>query len=535
MAGASIVTKRNRFARAAATVVALFFAFPQPIAGTVLDGGLVLAWIAPLLFVAALRDLAPRRAALWGFGVTWAAYSAILHWIYVVTVTYGHAHPAIGVVAPVALALYIAVFGGIFAASHAWLAERGLASAWSAAIVWTALDHLRSFALTGFPWATLGYAQHENGPLLGLASFTGVYGLSFVSVLGGVALHEIAVARRVGRKPGRSVWAALLAVVVLHGVGFAAPSPVFDETVRVGVVQGNIDQGVKWNASWIEGTLSVYEQLSREAAADGAQLIVWPETAVPGGLEVDPMLRERVARLARETGAAFVVGGVGMALDETGRPSAYYDSAFHLDARGRILDRYDKAHLVPFGEYIPFQDLLGRFLTAVARGIARVGVAPGEAPRAMDLALPDGRRVRFGVPVCYELLFPDLVRRFAADGGRALLGITNDAWYGRTGAPYQFLAITAMRSAETRLPLARAANTGISGFVDATGVVREATPIFEPAVRVADLPLHPDPRDATFYVRHGDVFAWACWALWLGLIGFARGFRASDRVQREQG
>jgi apolipoprotein N-acyltransferase len=356
-----------------------------------------------------------------------------------------------------------------------------------------------------------------------------------VSVLGGAALHELAAARRVGRKPGRSVYAALLAVGVFLGIGFAAPEPVVEETVRVGVVQGNIDQGVKWNAEWIERTLSEYERLSRDAASEGAELIVWPETAVPGGLEVEPLLRERVARLARETGAVFVVGGVGMALDGTGRPKAYYDSAFLLDGQGRILDRYDKTHLVPFGEYIPFQDLLGRFLTAVARGIARVGVEAGDAPRTIEVPLPDGRRVRFGVPICYELLFPDLVRRFAVDGGQALLGITNDAWYGRTGAPYQFLAITAMRSAETGLPLARAANTGISGFIDGSGAVREATPIFEPAFRVGDLPLHPAPREATFYVRHGDVFAWLCWAAWLGHLVFAWRFHATDRVRDERG
>jgi apolipoprotein N-acyltransferase len=129
-------------------------------------------------------------------------------------------------------------------------------------------------------------------------------------------------------------------------------------------------------------------------------------------------------------------------------------------------------------------------------------------------------------------LFPDLVRRFAADGGRALLAITNDAWYGRTGAPYQFLAITALRSAETGLWTARAANSGVSGFIDGTGSVRTATPIFEPAWRVAEVPLHPDPRGATFYVRHGDWFAWACWALWAALFAIGAARRGSDGPTR---
>jgi apolipoprotein N-acyltransferase len=517
------VTNRERAGWGVATAAALFAAFPHPVAGRIVDLGWLLAWLVPALQLVALRGLAPRRAALWGFAIHWLAYSAILHWIYVVTVSYGHAHPAIGVVAPIALASYIAAFGGLFGVTHAWLAQRGLASPWSAALAWTALDHLRSFALSGFPWATLGYAQHENPALLGLASFTGVYGLSFASALGGAALLGMAVAARRRVRPDRAALAALAGVIALHGLGLTAPRAETAGSVRVAVVQGNIDQGVKWNADWIEATIARYEALTREAAAAGAELVVWPETAVPGGLEVDPALRERVAVLARETNAALVVGGVGLVLDVRGRPTAYYDSAFQFASDGSLRDRYDKTHLVPFGEYIPFQDLLGRVLSAVARGIAAVGVHAGANVRAMELALPDGRAIRVGTPVCYELLFPDLVRRFPADGAGALLAITNDAWYGRTGAPYQFLAITALRSAETRLWTARAANSGVSGFIDATGRVRDATPIFETAWRLAEVPLHADPRNATFYVRHGDVFAYACWLLLIA--HFAVGIR----------
>ena len=518
MEGAPFVTTLKRALWCGAAALALFLSFPHPVAGRVIDLGWLLAWLAPALFVIALRDLPPRRAALWGFALGWVAYSAILHWIYVVTVTYGHAHPVIGVIAPIALASYIAAFVALFGLSQAWLAARGLASPWSAALAWAALDHFRAFALSGFPWAELGYAQHDNVVLRGLAAFTGVYGLSFASVLGSVALLDALTALRARTRPSAASLAAIAAVIALHGLGFIAPRLADDpERVRVAVIQGNIDQGVKWNAAWIEETLEKYESLSREAAADGAQLIVWPETAVPGPLEFVPELRTRLEALARELRAALLVGGVGLSLDAHGRPTAFYDSAFLFGPDGSLRDRYDKTHLVPFGEYIPFQDWLGRILIAVARGIAQVGVEEGAAPRAVVIALPGEREIRFGAPVCYELLFPDLVRRFAADGGRALLAITNDAWYGRTGAPYQFLAITELRAAETRLAIARAANTGISAFIDGDGSTRGgATPIFEATWRSADLPLHPDPANATFYVRHGDLFAYACWVLWLG-------------------
>jgi apolipoprotein N-acyltransferase len=217
-----------------------------------------------------------------------------------------------------------------------------------------------------------------------------------------------------------------------------------------------------------------------------------------------------------------------MAFEAGPRPSAYFDSAFVVTESGELLDRYDKTHLVPFGEYLPFQKLLGVFFRALARGIAETSVTAGAAPRALEVAVPGAGAVRVGVPICYELLFPDLVRRFADDGARLLLAITNDAWYGRTGAPYQFLAITALRAAETGLWTARAANTGVSAFIDGRGRVQAETRIFERGLLVADVPLAPEVREATFYARHGDLFAGGCWIGAFALFGVA-GTRARGR------
>jgi apolipoprotein N-acyltransferase len=506
------VTGFSRIALSAGYVVVTFFSFPQPLGGRVLDAGLVLSWLSPALLILAVDGLAPRRALRVGFVASLAAHTAVLHWIYVVTVTYGHAPPVVGVLAPALLAMYVASFGAAFAVGVCWLRTRGVASPFAAAFLWTTLDWLRSFVLTGFPWATLGYAQHANGALLGLASFTGVYGLSFVVALGGATLAGVA--RR--RIPTSAAVVAGSVVALAHLVGWLAPDPDAEAraTLRVGVLQGNIDQGVKWSPDHVESTLVIYEDLTRRATREGARLVVWPETAVPGSIERDGRLRSRLARLARETGATLLVGGVGIDA-APGEPASYHDSAYVFDSGGRLLDRYDKTHLVPFGEYVPLRGLIGRFVGAVASGIAVADVTAGDEPRGVEVA-----GVRAGVPICFELLFPDLVRRFAADGGGILLAITNDAWYGRTGAPHQFLAITALRSAETRLWTARAANTGVSAFIDARGRVREQTPVFEAAHRVMDVPIHADPAHASFYVRHGDVFAWACalaalaWPLW---------------------
>jgi len=524
------VSRRARLALLGAYAVCTFGAFPHPVAGRVVDLGVVLAWASPALLVLLVRGLSPRRALRWGFLAGLVAHTAILHWIWVVTVVYGQAPALAGVLGPLGLGAYIAAFTGLFGWGHAALGRHGLASPLAAAVLWTALDHLRSFALTGFPWATLGYAQHENPALCGLLPYTGVYGLSFATALGGAALADLA---RPGEPRARrtGAWAALAVVVALHGAG--AASWAWREgpkgpSLRVAVLQGNIDQGVKWSREWRERTLGIYEELSRRAARQGARLVVWPETAVPGALDADAGLRQRVADLARETGAAYVVGGVGLTLSPDGA-RRFYDSAFVVTPEGAFADRYDKAHLVPFGEYVPLRALWGTFLSAVASGIASGDVSPGERPRAVPLDLPDRERVRAGIPICYELLFPDLVRRFTASGAQILLAITNDAWYGRTGAPYQFLAMTEMRAAESGLWAARAANTGVSAFIDPRGRVRARTPIFERELLVADVPLRDPGAPATPYVRYGDVFAYA---QWLGVAGLAV---AAARRRRRKG
>ena len=513
-----------RVAWLAVFVGTTFLSFPHPVGDRVLDLGVPCAFLAPACAVLGLRGLAPRAALRAGFLAGWLAHAAVLHWIYVVTVTYGRAWPVVGVVAVLLLASFIGAFTGLWSGVCAWLAARGFRHPVWVAAVWVAVDHLRSFAFSGFPWATLGYGLHADAALVGLAPVTGVYGLSFAAALGGAALAAWPRSRRHALE-------GFAGIVLLHavGAGLAWRAPTDDgPTVRVAVLQGNIDQGVKWSFSWAERTLSIYEALTREAAAGGAEWIVWPETAVPGSPDADLALRERLGALAREVGATLVVGAVGVdGFDPVaGEPRGvvrYFDSAFVYDAVGEHRDRYDKTHLVPFGEYVPLRDFLGRFVKAIATGVASGDVTPGARPRATSLASGADPDTAVGVPICYELLFPDLMRRFAADGARVLLAITNDAWYGRTGAPHQFLVMTAMRSAETRLWTARAANTGISALIDARGRVTQSTGIFERGLLVGEVRLASPDQRPTFYTRHGDVFAAICWLTIAGCAGWARG------------
>ena len=504
-----------------AYVVLTGLSFPHPLGdtGVVLDLGWIAAWGGPACLALALGGLAPRRAA-WVAGLAgWLAHALLFHWIAIAVVRYGNAPWPAGLFAAGALGLYPALFLAAFGGLAARLAGRGPLPPFAGAALWTALEYARSFALTGFPWALLGYTQHENAALLGLAPATGVYGLSFAVSLGGFGL---AAGIRCGL---RRAAPAFLGVALAHAPGVLALAQDPAEPpggVRVAVLQGNIDQGRKWSPELVERTLTIYRDLTLRAVDAGAQLVVWPETAVPGAPEADPELHDWLRGLARESGVVLAVGAIG-ATSAADTP-LWHDSGFLFTPDGAAPLRYDKSHLVPFGEYLPLRSLLGGALSALARGIAPVDLTPGPAPRALRLSLGDGAVLTVGTPICYELLFPDLVRRFVAAGGEMLLAMTNDAWYGRTGAPYQFLAMTALRSAETGVWTARAANTGVSALIDPRGRVREQMPLMERGFLIADLGRGPVGADATWYVRHGDRFAQACW-LAVAFAALAPGLR----------
>jgi len=505
---------RRRTELGALYVLATVLAFPQELAGRVIDLGWLFAWWPPVLLLLAVRGLGPKRAAAFGLLFGTLAHAGVWHWIWVVTVRYGHAPGWVGVVAPLLLAIYPGLVIAAFASAGERLSSRAPLGPLALAALWTALEHGRSFLLTGFPWASLGYAQHQNPALLGIAPYAGVYGLGFASALGGASAVECLLRNQPGRS-FRRAFAGIAALLVLHAGGALGREPAEPgaQRVRVAVLQGNIEQGVKWSESWAERTLSIYERLTREAAARGARFVVWPETAVPGAPDGDAALELRLAALARETGTLLVVGAVGLRFGEAGKVTDIFDSALLYDASGGRRERYDKSHLVPFGEYLPLRALLGRFIRAVATGAAGSDVSAGPGPRALSAfePAPGEPSVTLGVPICYELLFPDLVRRFAGDGAQVLFAITNDAWYGRTGAPHQFLAITALRSAESGVWTARAANTGVSALIDARGQVRERTGLFEEGLLVGDVPLRDPARVPTFYTRYGDWLPALCW------------------------
>jgi apolipoprotein N-acyltransferase len=293
-------------------------------------------------------------------------------------------------------------------------------------------------------------------------------------------------------------------------------------------VQPNVDQAVKWDTAYREETLARFDRLT-ERLGNTTDLVIWPEAATPFVFEREPVYQLQLIALANRAQAPILFGSPALRFYPDRRPYLL-NSAYLLSPNGQLLGRYDKHHLVPFGEYIPFKSSLLFFLDKLVEGIGDFEAGPGPTiltmtpkPRsaAAGMAGTTPGPVKFGVAICYEVIFPNLVRQFAANGAEFLVTVTNDAWFGRSAAPAQHFAMVVFRSVENHLAFARAANTGISGFIDPFGRIVEATPIFtEQAVRTTMQVWRPE----TFYSRHGDVFAYGCVIIcaFLFLFGYFR-------------
>ncbi len=473
----------------------LILAFPTPDLGW-------LAFVALVPLLLAIRGLAPVRAFYLGTLAGWLFYMVSVNWVTHSMMVYGGVPFAISILALIVLAAYLSLYLGLFAMGTSWMAS----APWPLNLLvpsalWVGLEYLRTYALTGFPWILLGYTQYRHISLLPIASVAGVYGLSFL-----VVLINIALAQWVGGAPARFrsiVFAGALTLALLASprlLSQPATSAGSEQTIRVALVQGNIDQGVKWDTAMQATTIEQYRRLSLEVAKDAPALIVWPETAVPFFLRYEPALRGRVLDIAAETGSYLLVGSPDAEPSTAANGGTRYrNSAFLISPQRELLSRYDKIHMVPFGEYVPLKSILF-FVHKLAYGI-------GDFEGGRTYTIFDTPGGRFGATICYEAIFPDQVRRYVKEGAEFLVNITNDAWFGRSAAPTQHLAMAVLRAAENRRYLIRAANTGISAIVDPSGRILQASDLFVPTVITDQIRVE---RTQTFYTRHGDLFAWVC-------------------------
>jgi apolipoprotein N-acyltransferase len=346
-----------------------------------------------------------------------------------------------------------------------------------------------------------------------MVEVTGVYGLSALLVLFNMAVAGVLVER--GRRlralvPALVVLTALVVGLPLAGrwrVAALAARPVAGR-LRVALAQGNVEQDHKWDPVYQDETVARYRELTAAAAGERPALVVWPETATPFFFQEPGALRDEVLAIATGNHVHLLFGSPAARAGLDGTIEVL-NRAYLVSPAGREAGVYDKMQLVPFGEYVPYRSVLffvDKIVTAVGTIVA------GSTPTVFEV--PGGR---FGVVICYEDVFPTVTRRFLQGGADFLVNITNDAWYGRTAAARQHLAQATFRAVENRVPLVRAANTGISAVIDADGRVRWQSDLFETTWHAEEITW---TGVRTFYARHGDVFAWACALASLGAFGY---------------
>jgi len=437
-------------------------------------------------------------------GILWCAGTC--YWVFDTMHRYGGLPVPAALMVLLLFCMYIGLYHGLFGLLVAAVARSSARRALVAApFLWVGVELART-RITGFPWELLGYSQTDNFLLTRVATLIGVYGLSGEIVLVNCAFA----AAFLVAKPRRRlllVSAASAALVLQAGAWIAPPIATADRSALL--VQQNIEVQADWTRDYFDQTLSSLTNLSvknvAEAsphgkAASGLDLIVWPESPAPFYAR-DPAFLHVVGGLARDTHTSVVAGSIGVdpASMSTGPESKVFNSALLVNPEGEAAGRYDKVHLVPFGEYLPFPSIFG-----FAGGLTK---EVGEFTHGASRAPLDAGSTRLGIFICYESIFPDEVRQFARDGAQVLVNISNDGWYGDSGAWKQHLQQTRMRAIENGRWLLSATNTGLTAAIDPWGRVVAQAPRKQRTALVAPYALN---SGTTFYTRHGDWFAFAC-------------------------
>jgi apolipoprotein N-acyltransferase len=531
---------------AAAVLSAGLLELPFPLAGPLPVWRSVFAWfgLVPLLWAllspACVDGPRPlRRGFLLGYlcGVLW--YMGNCYWVRDTMLRYGDMPPFAPSLLLVGYSLVLGTYFGLFGLAVV-LVRRATGSTRLALafapFLWATLE-LAAARITSVPWDQLGYSQVDNALVNQLAPWTGVYGISFLLVAvnaliaGGLVLDRCSAKRLFG------VGGTVFAIAGTAGIFLAPPRPA--PTAIAILIQPNLDVAADnlWSrpGEW-EQHIAEFKRLAGEqcktyiagipqtGAPHGEivcppypthpDLVVWPESPAPF-IEDDARFQQALISIAHDVQAPLVVGNIGMDFSAEDRSWRTYNSALVVSAGGARVGRYDKFHLVPFGEYIPFKRLLffAHKLTGQVSNFSR-----GEERKVFRLPTANGEAHRYGVFICYESVFADEVRQFAQLGAEVLVNISDDGWYGDTSAPWQHLNMARMRAIENRRWLLRDTNNGITAVIDPYGRVRQSIPRHQTDALPAGFGFR---SDVTFYTAHGDVFGWLCAILSLVLVGWA--------------
>jgi apolipoprotein N-acyltransferase len=447
-----------------------------------------------------------------------------IYWTSTVVATFGQLATPIAVFAMLLLAAYLALYPAFAALVTSVLVRRiGTAALFLAPAAWVATEFLRGYLFGGFPWVPLGNSQVTVLAVAQLASVLGVYGLTaLVAAVNAAIAYSMLTGGRARVKTLAVVGVLLVAVAGWGAWRIRDGSLVREGTAfRVGLVQGNIEQTLKWRKDQARMIFTTYIAMTRDVVRRGAQYVIWPESSTPFSFESDEVGEREMRALAREVGVPILFGSDQSVLDQSVRPQPgeppaekHYNAAFQLAPDGMTSAVYRKIHLVPFGEFVPLADWLTIFPPLVQ---TLAGFAPFTAGDSM-VVLPVGEH-KASTAICYEVVYPSLVRDAVLGGSELLTTITNDAWYGHSSAPFQHFAMASMRAIEHGRYLARAANTGISGVVDPYGRVTARSGIFEQVGLVEEVRFL---NDRTIYSAIGDVAAYMSMAIVVLALVFVR-------------
>jgi apolipoprotein N-acyltransferase len=487
-------------------------------------------WIAliPILIAVSLRKI--WKGFIFPLFSGMVFFLGIFSWILEVP-GYTYLHHAL-------LAVYLGSYIGVFGLAFNLINRRiGLIPAFFAVpFVWTALEFFRSnFTFLELPWGLLAHSQYKNPIVYQIASFTGTYGVSFLIVLVNVSVAALVFAlipglikqsessheQRLYRWKYFISGIGFICLFLTFVYGYVSLNRPFEGTpTKLAVVQGNIDQHKKWDRTYYKFIMQTYRDLTLSVANKRPAMIVWPETATPGSISRHRGMYNQLKQIAAKANAFLLFGSAQRAKFEKHKTDKlkYMNSAFLIPPgkKKEKTQRYDKIRLFPFGEYLPYEDTLPWSWINVPKMGAYL---PGEEYTILNL---DG--IPFAATICWENMFPDLVRRFVKNGAQFIVNITNEAWFGETAAPEQFLSMNVFRAVENRVYVVRCANTGISCFIDPCGRVidrvkdKNGKDIFVRGFLTGEVvPLESN----TFYTRHGDWFAWLCVIVSLTFILYA--------------
>lgn len=470
-----------------------------------------LAWIAfiPLIWFVD-RTTSVKQAFLGGLVAGAVAWFGLLIWIPRVLMRYGDVPPGLAWILYFLLVCYLSCFPGFCCLLTRFCMERGGTKYLLVfPLAWVTLEYARAnFPFGGFPWLLAAYSQTPYGPLIQLADVTGVYGISFLLLWINTALVWLV---RCRFKPAGfwPIMAGILLITasVMYGQVMLARWGKTSPSLTVAMLQGNLSVDEPESAlarKFQDG----YVQMASRLVPGSVDLLILPESPSPLTYQFDTSYREVLQRLAQRFPLGMIFNNI--CYSQKGSETEYFNSAYFLSQEGKDLGRYDKIHLVPFGEYVPLKKLFF-FVDTISKDVS--DFAPGQEYLTVEV-----RGHRANAIICFEAVFPDLVRRFVHLGSELIVNLTNDGWYGDSAAPYQHLAMSRWRAVENRRYLLRATNSGISAIIGPTGAIRTSTPLLQQDVCVGRFAFL---QGETFYTRYGDVFAILCVIIMLALLAYS--------------